>query len=335
VQLLHPDDLAHARDAWLRVLGGERAEVSLRLRGRTGEWLQLEVVASPFATGTALVVGRDVTRRAEAERRNQLLERQLAQAQKMESIGQFAAGVAHDFNNVLLAVRGYAELIGWEAGSSDAIRGFADEISCVCERATGLTRQLLAFGRTQAIVPELLDLNGVVIDARRLLDSLVDESVTFEFELGGDIPTVSADRDQLEQSIVNLAVNAAHAMPGGGVVTISTSAVRVDGRGPLALANVLPGEYTRLDVRDTGAGMDAETQARVFEPFATTSGLEGAGLGLSAVYGFVTRSGGHVAVESTPGGGACFSILLPVASRGYVAELSPGDQPADGASYAA
>lgn len=325
VELVDPDDLADAYDAWQRVAAGERTEVSLRVRKRSGEWLHLDVVASPLGDDTALVVARDVTRRAEAERRSQLLERQLAQAQKMESIGHLAAGVAHDFNNVLLAVRGYAELISWEAGSSAAIRGFADEISCVCERATGLTRQLLAFGYTQAMVPELLDLNGVVIDARRLLDPLVGENVMLEFELGGDVPVVSADRGQLEQSIVNLALNASQAMPDGGVLTISTSAVRVDVRGALALSNVLPGEYARLDVRDTGIGMDPETQARVFEPFATVNGLEGPGLGLSAVYGFVTQSGGHVAVESTPGSGACFSILLPVASRGYVAKLSSAD----------
>jgi signal transduction histidine kinase len=172
------------------------------------------------------------------------------------------------------------------------------------------------------MVPELLDVNGIVIDTRRLLEPLVGENVTLEFELGEDVPVVSADRGQLEQSIVNLALNASHAMPDGGVLTISTTAVRVDVRGPLALSNVLPGEYARLDVHDTGVGMDAETQERIFEPFATVNGLDGPGLGLSAVYGFVTQSGGHVAVESTPGGGACFSILLPLASRGYVAKLS-------------
>jgi two-component system, cell cycle sensor histidine kinase and response regulator CckA len=335
LELVDPDDMADAYDAWERVVGGERAEVSLRVRTRAGEWLQLDMNASPLGDDTVLVVARDVTRRAEVERRSQLLERQLAQAQKMESVGHLAAGVAHDFNNVLLAVRGYAELISWEAGSSAAIRGFADEISCVCERATGLTRQLLAFGHTQAMVPELLDLNGLVIDTRGLLDPLVGEKVTLEFELGGDVPVVSADRGQLEQSIINLALNAAHAMPEGGAITISTSAERVDGRGQLALSNVLPGEYARLDFRDTGIGMDAETQARVFEPFATANGLEGTGLGLSAVYGFVTQSGGHVAVESTPGGGACFSILLPVASRGYVAKLSSAEEAVDGATRAA
>jgi len=336
VQLVHPDDMADAYDGWLRVAGGERVDISLRVRTRVGDWLTLELTASPLGDDTALVVARDVTSRAEAERRRELLERRVAQAQKMESIGHLAAGVAHDFNNVLLAVRGYAELISWEAGSSTAIRGFADEISCVCERATGLTRQLLAFGRTQAMVPELLDLNGVVIDTRLLLDPLVGENVILEFELAGDVPAVSADRGQLEQSIVNLAVNASHAMPDGGVLTISTAAVRVDGRGPLALSNVLPGEYVRLDFRDTGVGMDAETQTRIFEPFATINGRdESSGLGLSAMYGFVTQSGGHVAVESTPGGGACFSILLPVASRGYVAELASTDEPADGASRAA
>jgi two-component system, cell cycle sensor histidine kinase and response regulator CckA len=321
-QLVSPEDVATAHDAWLRVIEGERVDVSLRVRTRARAWLHLELTVSPLGDGTALVVARDVTRRTEAERRSQLFQRQLAQAQKMESIGHLAAGVAHDFNNVLLAVRGYAELIGWEAGSSSAIRGFADEISCVCERATGLTRQLLAFGRTQAMVPELLDLNGVVIETRRLLDPLVGEKVALEFDLAGDVPAISADRGHLEQSIVNLSLNASHAMPDGGVLTISTTAVRVDGRGPLALANVLPGEYARLDVRDTGVGMDAETQTHIFEPFATVNGVETPGLGLSTVYGFVAQSGGHVAVESSPGGGACFSILLPVASRGYVAELS-------------
>src|SRR4029077_18914231 len=158
--LLHPDDVRIVRVAWRHALGGERMEGSFRLRGRAGDWRRLEATASPLGDGTVLVVARDGTGRADAERRSQLVDRQLAQAEKMEAIGQLAAGVAHDFNNVLLAVRGYAELINWEAAASPTIRGFADEITSVCERATGLTRQLLAFGRIQAMVPELLDLNG-------------------------------------------------------------------------------------------------------------------------------------------------------------------------------
>src|SRR5262245_45932060 len=333
VGLVHPDDVTSVRAGWRRALGGERVEGSFRLRTRAGDWRMLETSASPLDDGAVLVVARDVTDRVDAERRSQLVDRQLAQAEKMEAIGHLAAGVAHDFNNVLLAVRGYAELINWEAAASPTIRGFADEITSVCERATGLTRQLLAFGRTQAMVPELLDPNGVVVDTRRLLDPLLGENVVLELDLGVDVPAVSADRGQLEQSIVSLAVNAAQAMPDGGVLTISTTAVRVDGRrGPLALSNVLPGEYARLDVRDTGPGIDPDTQARIFEPFATADGRDTSALALSAVYGFVAQSGGHIAVESAPGAGACFSMLLPVSARAHAADRAPGDEPAGGAS---
>jgi PAS domain S-box-containing protein len=316
--LVHPDDVERVHAAWRLAVSGESTSGTCRVRAHDGSWKHLEGTLTPLPDGRVLVVARDATKRVDSERRRRAFDLQIGQAQKMEAIGHLAAGVGHDFNNVLLAVRGYAELIAWDAEPSSRVRSFVDEIVGTCERATGLTRQLLALGRRQAMVPELLDLNGVVRDTRRLLDPLLGEGVELELRLADGLSPLRADRGQLEQSIVWLTLNANSAMPEGGTLTISTAAEWVDRRGALTFANVLPGEYVRLDVRDTGLELDAEAQTRIFEPFFSTGTREG-GLGLSAVYGFVTQSGGHIAVQNAQEGGTCFSVFLPVASRAYAA----------------
>ena len=248
---------------------------------------------------------RDITGRLE-------LEAQFRQAQKMEAVGQLAGGVAHDFNNLLTAIVGYTQLLLMDLAADDARREDVEQIAVAADRATGLTRQLLAFSRRQVLQPKELSLGAVVIGAERLLQRLIGEDVTLVTRSQPNLGLVRADEGQLEQVIVNLAVNARDAMPEGGTLSIETSNVEVGTARPAELSAVPPGAYVLLTVRDTGMGMDAETCARIFEPFFTTKPEgRGTGLGLSTVYGIVKQSGGFVTVTSAPHEGALFSIYLP------------------------
>ena len=257
------------------------------------------------------------------------LEEQLRHAQKMEAIGRLAGGVAHDFNNLLTAIIGFSELVLARMRSDDPMRGNLEEIRKAADRATALTRQLLAFGKRQVMRPRVLDVNAVVADLDRLLRRLIGEDVALATRAAPEPALVLADPGQLEQVIVNLVVNARDAMPTGGAVTIETATVDLDEDAATGPSGAKPGPYVRLSVGDTGIGMDAATQAHLFEPFFTTkmSG-KGTGLGLSTVYGIVTQSGGHIAVDSEPGRGAVFLIYLPQVLG--VAEAVEGARPAAG-----
>jgi signal transduction histidine kinase len=250
--------------------------------------------------------------RQQLEGQRQQLEGQLRQTQKMDAMGRLAGGVAHDFNNLLTVIKGNSSLLVEGLQSDDRLLGRTQQIESAANRAASLTRQLLAFCRMQVLEPKILDLNMLVSEMCKLLRRLIREDIAFTFHAGESLGRVKADPGQIEQVIMNLAVNAGDAMPSGGSLTIETRNVTVDGECALARHPILPGEYVLLAVTDTGEGMDAETKARIFEPFFTTKEQgKGTGLGLATVYGIVKQSGGCVWVESEPTKGARFEVYLP------------------------
>ncbi len=250
------------------------------------------------------IFAEDVTERRE-------LEQQLRQSQKMEAVGRLAGGVAHDFNNLLMVISGYCEFLLEKIGPDPALRGPAQEISKAAERATSLTRQLLAFSRKQMLTPKILDLNAVVTENIKMLTRMIGEDIDLVMIPGSGLGTVKADPGQIEQVIMNLAVNARDAMPQGGKLTIETSNASLNDAFARSRAGMRPGEYVKLSISDTGAGMDPETQSHIFEPFFTTKGTKGTGLGLSTVYGIVKQSGGYIWVQSELGKGTSFEVYLP------------------------
>jgi two-component system, cell cycle sensor histidine kinase and response regulator CckA len=263
----------------------------------------------------------DITERKADEEALRRLEEQLRQAQKMEAVGRLAGGVAHDFNNVLLVIRGYSHVLMSMFGEGGDGWAEAKEIETAATRASELIRQLLAFSRSQVMQTQIVDLNEIVANTQMLLQPLIGEDVELHTSLDVRLAPVKADVSQLEQAIVNLTVNARDAMPNGGSLLLSTRNVAVDTHTPDA-PSLPPGTYTALTVEDTGVGMDEETKARVFEPFFTTKGARGSGLGLSTVYGMVKQSGGDITVVSAPGEGTTMTIYLPQA-REVVAVTAP------------
>jgi nitrogen-specific signal transduction histidine kinase/FixJ family two-component response regulator len=263
-------------------------------------------------------ISLDVTER-------RVLEEQYQQTQKMEAIGRLAGGVAHDFNNLLTVILGHCDLLLADLDPDDPRQADIVEVQEAGTRAAGLTRQLLAFSRKQIIEPTLLDLNGVVADMRAMLGRLIREDVTIVLGLRPELALVKADRGQVEQIVLNLALNARDAMPGGGTLTIETANVDLDEHYPKTHFAVKPGPYVVLTVSDTGSGMTPEVQARLFEPFFTTKELgRGTGLGLATVHGIVLRSAGTINVYSEVGSGTSFKVYLPRAeAAGLVVEAPP------------
>jgi two-component system, cell cycle sensor histidine kinase and response regulator CckA len=249
----------------------------------------------------------DVTERRE-------MEQQLRQGQKMEAIGRLAGGVAHDFNNLLGVISGYAELVAEQVEPGSELRNSVEQIRKAASRASGLTRQLLAFSRQQVLETKILNMNIIVEDMAKMLPRLLGEDIELQTSLDPGLGAVKADQGQIEQVILNLAVNARDAMPGGGKLVIYTGRVHYDSDLALKHPAMKPGDYALLSVSDTGMGMDKQTQTHIFEPFFTTKERgRGTGLGLAMVYGFVKQIGGYVWVESEPGVGSTFAIYLPVA----------------------
>src|SRR5256885_3013785 len=238
----------------------------------------------------------------------------------MEAVGRLAGGIAHDFNNLLMVILGYSEFLLERLGAEPNLRGPAQEISSAAERASSLTRQLLAFSRKQMLAPRIVNLNDVATENLKMLTRMIGEDIDLVMVPSPNLWPVRADAGQIEQVIMNLAVNARDAMPSGGKLTIETSNVTLDEEYARFHAPLQPGDYVMVAISDTGAGMDTETQSHIFEPFFTTKGTKGTGLGLSTVYGIVKQSGGYIWVFSEVNRGTTFKIYLPrVASSGEAA----------------
>jgi PAS domain S-box-containing protein len=308
--ILAPEQIELSREMIARKLGGQTLTTyDLEITAKDGRRLALEVSTRLLYQGGKPVgvqgIARDVTQRKE-------LEDQLRQAQKMEAVGRLAGGIAHDFNNLLAVLMGYSELMLDRLEPGDQLHKSAAEIGKAAERAATLTRQLLAFSRKQMLAPTVLDLNGVLSEMQDLLRRLIREDVQLRFAPGAGLGRVRADRGQLEQVILNLALNARDALPHGGKLTVETQNVELDAQYARRRAVVQPGSYVLLAVSDNGLGMDAQTQAHVFEPFFTTKEKgKGTGLGLATVYGIVKQSGGYIWVYSEPGHGTAFKVYLP------------------------
>ncbi len=257
-------------------------------------------------------IARDITERRQAEEEKAFLQEQLRQSQKMEAIGRLAGGIAHDFNNILTIIKGYSTLSFLELKEGDPLKGNIEEIQKATERAANLTRQLLAFSRRQAMEMKVLDLNAILKDMDKMLRRVIGEDIALVAHLAEDLGRTKTDPGQIEQVIMNLAVNARDAMLDGGKLTIETANVELDEAYARAHIAVKPGRYLVLSVSDTGVGMTREVKERVFEPFFTTKGTgKGTGLGLSTVYGIVKQSGGNIWVYSEPGRGTTLKIYLP------------------------
>src|SRR4051812_19432821 len=283
-------------------------ELRMETRGEKGNTKNLLSSFYPIVTpdGELFGIGAAVVDVTELK----TLEEQLVQAQKMEAVGRLAGGVAHDFNNLLTVISSYAELILFDPQMEG--REEIAEIRGATKRAAKLTRQLLAFSRRQAMEPRIVNPNDVVRGVEQLLRRLIDGSIDVAAHLSPNTPLIRVDPSQLEQVVMNLAINAADAMPDGGRLWIETSGVQLRDDMLRQDPDLLPGSYAVIRVRDTGHGMDAETISQIFEPFFTTKEPgRGTGLGLSTVYGIVKQSSGTVAVDSAPGAGSVFTVYLP------------------------
>jgi two-component system cell cycle sensor histidine kinase/response regulator CckA len=309
---IHPEDREKVQKAAAEARRtGMGQSVEYRMRHKNGNWLVLESMASTILDEQGVVeklviVNRDITNRKQ-------LEEQFRQVQKMEAVGRLSGGVAHDFNNMLGVIIGYGEVVQEGLDKVHPLRDSVDEILKAGHRAASLTRQLLAFSRQQVLDPKVLDLNTVVKDMGKMLKRLIGEDVELRTDFDTGLARIRADESQIEQVILNLAINARDAMPQGGKLTLATSNFYMDEkfirRYPFPV-NV--GDYILLKVSDTGSGMDARTKARIFEPFFTTKEKgKGTGLGLSMVYGIIKQSNGYIEVSSEPGVGTAFDIYLP------------------------
>jgi PAS domain S-box-containing protein len=330
-EVIHPEDLEAARKVFLKALKTTRSYVrEHRIRKKTGEisWVQGRGQIFLDDQGEVDYVSGllfDISERKQAEEALCQSEEQLRQAVKMEAIGRLAGGVAHDFNNIMTAIRGHGELLLQSLEAEDPRRGDVADILQAATRAASLTRQLLAFSRQQVCQPRVLDLNEVVENLDKMLKRVIGEDIDLVFVPGPGLGQVRADPGQMEQVIVNLAVNARDAMPRGGKLTLETANVELDGEYAGQHPGVAPGRYVLLAVSDTGGGLDAEAKAHLFEPFFTTKEPgQGTGLGLSTVYGIVKQNRGHITVYSEPGQGATFKVYLPrLEDAGGAAALTP------------
>ena len=314
---IHPADRDHAVSFCARATAEKRDHVfEYRMIAADGRvvWLRDTVTVVVENDEPVMLRGimMDITDRKEAEAALQESEDQLRQSQKMEAVGRLAGGIAHDFNNLLTAITGYADFLLKRLEEDDPLRREAAEITKAAQRAAALTGQLLAFSRRQVLQPKVLDLNAVVADMEEMLRRVIGEDVELETKLGSDLWTVRADPGQLQQVLVNLAVNARDAMPDGGKLMIETANMQLDEDHARKYFDAQPGPCVVLSVSDTGCGMGEDVRSNIFEPFFTTKERgKGTGLGLSTVYGIIKQTGGHIGVDSERGMGSTFKICLP------------------------
>jgi two-component system cell cycle sensor histidine kinase/response regulator CckA len=291
---------------------GKARDLEVRVSIKSGELRTVQMSAHTIELSgqpCMIAIIRDVTER-------RALEVQLREAQKMEAVGRLAGGVAHDFNNLLVGILGYSELLKKKLAEQSSLLRMANEINFAAMRARDLTSRLLALSHRQLLQPAVLDLNALVRQCERLLRPIIGEDIRVVLRRDPKIGSVKADPAQLEQVILNLALNARDAMPRGGTLSLETSNIQVDAALARQHPGLIPGAYVRLQVADTGHGIAPDVMPRIFEPFFTTKELgKGSGLGLSTVYGVVKQSGGCVTVSSEPGNGAAFGIYLPRASE--------------------
>src|SRR3954447_18558922 len=310
-------------------------------KGLAADWKRKGGTTAVRVSGRAVSNGRkdgmvfEIFAEDVTERR--ALEQQLRQSQKMEAVGRLAGGIAHDFNNLLMVISGYSEFLLERLGGQPYLRGPAQEIASAAERASSLTRQLLAFSRKQMLAPHIVNLNDIATENLKMLTRMIGEDVDLVLSPGKSLWPVRADAGQIEQVIMNLAVNARDAMPSGGKLTIETRNITLSEEDARHHAPLRPGDYVMIDISDTGVGMDAETQSHIFEPFFTTKGPKGTGLGLSTVYGIIKQSGGYIWVDSEVGRGTAFKIYLPrvaapgeqatrIATAGGSQRVEPGSE---------
>ncbi len=312
-------DEAFYRGLWTTILAGHTWRGELINRRKDGTLFTEEQTITPVrgARGEIrhfIAIKHDITERKRAEEELKQLRDRFYQAQKMESIGRLAGGIAHDMNNILMPIRGYVDMMLTNSPADTPENAYLREIRRSADRAAELMGKMLAFSRGQVLRREPLDLNEMIRDYERMVKPLIGENINLAVELEDDLMPVNADRGQLEQVIMNLLLNARDAMPDGGEVTIETAGRYVDEGHAVGQEIVYPGQYVILRMRDTGEGMSSETRKRVFEPFFTTREIEkGRGLGLAIVYGIVKQHRGYISVRSEPGKGAVFEVyLLPV-----------------------
>ena len=337
IERLHPDDRESVAGAYRAYVAGETPEyrVEFRQRTKSGDWKWIlsigKIVQYDEAGRPRRMLGThtDITKRKEAEEEKSRLTAQLLHAQKMESVGRLAGGVAHDFNNMLLVILACTELIKMRHRGDARLVPRLEEIERAALRARDITRQLLAVSRKQIAAPRTLNLSEFLAETRKTLGRLIGEDIDFNVHLGTDLWPVRIDPSQVDQVLMNLVVNARDAMPMGGKLTIETTNVRIDDSYCRQHVGFRAGDYVLLAVSDTGVGMDRDTLAHVFEPFFTTKAIgKGTGLGLATVHGIVMQNGGVVSVHSEAGHGTTFRIYLPRLQETAVAAEAAEETPA-------
>ncbi|MDK9706767.1 MAG: PAS domain S-box protein [Desulforhopalus sp.] len=316
--LIHPDDLPLVTDAWQEAVDHPERTVTVQFRHihKTREWVYFEAVSQSFldepAINGIIASVRDITEHKKADEENQRLQLQLTQAQKMETVGRLAGGVAHDFNNMLSVILGYAEMTQDRLGPDHPVFADLREIGKAAGRSADLTRQLLAFARKQTVAPKVLDLNETVGGMLKMLKRLIGENIELAWLPGPSPWLIKMDPTQIDQVLANLCINARDAIGDTGKVTIETTTVAIDDADCTLHSDCYPGEYVVLVVSDSGCGMPPETISHLFEPFYTTKEIgRGTGLGLATVYGIVKQNHGFINVYSEPNKGSSFKIYLP------------------------
>jgi two-component system, cell cycle sensor histidine kinase and response regulator CckA len=317
-----------------QLVRGEHVQLfDTKARRKDGRIIDISISLSPIRSSGGVVTGvssvaRDITERNRAEGERLTLQRQVQEVERLETLGRLAGGIAHDFNNVLGAITNYAGFIAEESYDRPGVRADAEQIQAAAQRAAALTRQLLIFTQRDVTQPEALDLNIIIAEIRELLSTAVGPHVDLRIDLAAHLPAIRADRGQVGQLLLNLAVNARDAISQSGSLTVGTSLAELGADDARLQPGASPGRYVELTVRDTGTGMSADVAAHVFEPFFTTKGAgKGTGLGLSTVQAIIAQAAGMVAVESEEGVGTTFRLYFPAVDVAVgTPEAAPGDR---------